>query len=400
MAVVRRTFAVLVCAIAIGAFAATLRFLDFFGASAVAAGFPLLSLAIVGSILVLRPAGDPIGWLLGLAGALLELVLLLQVYGSASLEPGAGLWGGAFALWLGSVIAVVPFGLVVCAMVLFPDGRAPGRAFDILLWAFAAFVVINVVESALADRPILVPHPSGSLTGDLPGSIPNPFALHGPVGDLLLLVASGLNIFLPLLLIAPLALLVRFRRSRGIERAQLKWLTYTAAITFGLVVVPFVVPPGPIKTLTGATATFGIGLLPIAIGVAVTRYRLYDIDVLIRRTLIYAAVSAVLLAAYIGGVALFQFVLAPITDGSGVAVAISTLAVLALFQPLRRRIQVGVDRRFYRSRHDAGRTLDSFTVRLRDEVDLEAVRADLVGAVRETMAPAHMSLWLREGARR
>jgi hypothetical protein len=251
------------------------------------------------------------------------------------------------------------------------------------------------VASALADRPILVPQPSG-FTGDAPRSIANPFALHGPVGDLLLLVASGINIFLPLLLIAPLALVVRFRRSRGIERQQLKWLTYATAITFGLVVIPFVVPPGPIKTLAAATATFGIGLLPIAIGVAVTRYRLYDIDVLIRRTLIYAAVSAVLLAAYIGGVALVQFILAPVTSGNGLAVAISTLAVLALFQPLRRRIQEGVDRRFYRSRYDAARTLDSFAVRLRDEVDLDAVRADLIASVRQTMAPAHTSLWLRE----
>ena len=156
------------------------------------------------------------------------------------------------------------------------------------------------------------------------------------------------------------------------------------------------VPPGLIKTLAEATAIFGIGLLPVAIGIAVLRYRLYDIDVLIRRTLIYAAVSAVLLATYVGGVALFQTILAPITAGSDVAVAISTLSVAALFQPLRRRIQEAVDRRFYRSRYDAVRTLDSFAVRLRDEVDLNAVRADLIGSVRQTIAPAHLSLWLRE----
>ena len=123
----------------------------------------------------------------------------------------------------------------------------------------------------------------------------------------------------------------------------------------------------------------GFGLLPVAIGIAVTRYRLYDIDVLIRRTLIYATVSPLLAAAYIGGVALFQFVLAPLTGGSGVAVAISTLAVVALFQPVRTRIRSAVDRRFYRAKYDAERTVDAFAVRLRDEVDLEAVRADRIG---------------------
>ena len=401
MAMIPRAFAALILAIAIGAFVADLWFLDLFGPPGIVfAALPLLPLAIVGSFLVVRRAGGPIGWLLGATGALMQLVLLAQAYGYASLYTDAALPWGELVLWLGSVMGNALVALMISAMVFFPDGRPPGRAFAILLGVGVAAGVTFTVASALTDQPIPVPLPyTGLHTGEPPRSIPNPFALHGPVGDLALLVASLLyNIFFPLVLIAPLALVVRFRRSRGVEREQLKWLTYAAAIAFGLLVTKFVIPQGPLRAFAEATSLFTLGLLPVAIGIAVTRYRLYDVDVLIRRTLIYAAVSAVLLVAYIGGVALFQTILAPITAGSGVAVVISTLAAVALFQPLRRRIQEAVDRRFYRSRYDAVRTLDSFAFRLRDEVELDAVRADLLGAVQQTVAPDHVSLWLRERA--
>jgi hypothetical protein len=395
---VRVAFAAVVCAIAIGSFAADLLFLDFFGPlGIVLAVLPLLSFAIVGSFLVLRRAGGPIGWLLGTAGAIVQLVFLSEAYGSASLEAGAALPAGELVLWLGSAIQWAAFALVISAMVRFPDGRPPGRAFAILLWTVVAFLAAAVVTSALAAQPVAAPMTyAGPHAGDPSRSIPNPLALHGPVGDLMLFAASAINILTPLALIAPLALVVRFRRSRGIERQQLKWLTHTAALAFGLALIAFVAPPGPARVLADATSIFGIGLLPVAIGIAVTRYRLYDIDVLIRRTIIYAALSAVLIAAYLVGLALFQTILAPITSGSSVAVAISTLAVVALFQPMRTRIQAAVDRRFYRSQYDAERTLDAFSVGLRDEVDLDAVRGGLLDAVRETVQPAHASVWLRE----
>jgi hypothetical protein len=326
------------------------------------------------------------------------LVALTQAYGYASLYAGAALPGGEVALWLGSVIGNVLFLLLIPAMVLFPDGRPPSRTVAILLGAVVAAGVTFTVASALADQPILVPlRYTGLHAGGAPRSIPNPFALHGLLGDVLLLVASAFNYFgAPLLLIAPLALVVRFRRSQGVERQQLKWLMYAAAVTFGLMLTGSVLSVWAIRSLVEIPTVFALGLIPVAIGIAVTRYHLYKIDILIRRTLTSAAVSAVLLATYVGGIALFQSILAPITAGSGVAVAISTLGVLALFQPLRRRIQEAVDRRFYRSHYDAERTLDSFAVLLRDEVDLDAVRADLLGSVRQTMGPAHLSLWLRE----
>jgi hypothetical protein len=389
---VRAAFAALVCAVAIGSLVvAGVWFPDLDRASILLAAFPLLSFAVVGSFLVVRRAGDPIGWLLGAAGALLQLVLLANAYGYASLERGAALPGGELALWFGSPGSLVAIGLAVAALTRFPDGRPPGRAFAVLLWAFAALVVLGLVGTALADQPIVAPgQPGGSLR-----SIPNPFAVHGPLGDLMLLAASARNIALALALIAPVALVVRFRRSRGIERQQLKWLTYTAAVSFGSGIIASVAPGGTIKVIFEAASSIGLGLLPIAIGIAVTRYRLYDIDVLIRRTLIYAVLSAVLLATYVAGVGLLQTILAPITAGSGVAVAISTLAVVALFQPLRTRIQAAVDRRFYRGKYDAERTLDAFTARLRDEVDLGALQGELLGAVNETVQPSYASVWLR-----
>ena len=395
----RRAFAALICATAIGSFAADLWFLDFFGPF-ITLPLSLLPFALVGSLLVVRRAGDPIGWLLGAAGALLQLAFPLSVYVYASLEPGAALPGGELALWfLSSFIATAAFGLVVSALVRFPDGRPPGRVFAIVLWVFVAVVLVSLVGGSLADRQMDVQRPFvGPHAGDPLRLIANPFALHGPIGDLMLLAGHAIFIFPALALIASAALVVRFRRSRGVEREQLKWLTYTAAITVGLLLIGFLSPRGTIADLAQGAAVVAIGLLPVAIGIAVTRYRLYDIDVLIRRTLIYAAVSALLATAYIGGVAVFQFVLAPFTAGSGVAVAISTLAVVALFQPLRRGIQSAVDRRFYRSKYDAERTLDAFAARLREQIDLGALEGELLAVVDEALQPDRASVWLRKVA--
>ncbi len=395
----RRAFAALIGAIAIGSFAADLLFLDYLGAGIVAA-LPWLSFAIVGSFLVVRRAGDPIGWLLGAAGALLQLALPASAYGYASLEPGAALPGGEVVLWfLSSIVATAAFGLVVSALVRFPDGRPPGRPLAILLWVFVAFLVIVIVGGALADRTIDVPRPIvGPHAGDPLRVIANPFALNGPLGRLMLVATSAIYTFPALALIAPIALVVRFRRSRGIEREQLKWLTYAAAVAAVLLLIGFLSPKGPIADLAQATAVVVFALLPVAIGIAVTHYRLYDIDVLIRRTVVYGAVSAALVATYFGAAVLFQALLRPFTSGSDLAVAASTLLVVALFAPLRGRIQNAVDRRFYRSKYDAERTLDAFAARLRDQVDLGALEGELLEVVRETVQPAHASVWLRNRA--
>jgi hypothetical protein len=192
------------------------------------------------------------------------------------------------------------------------------------------------------------------------------------------------------------AVVVRFRRSRGVERQQMKWFLYAAAPIVTFPVTDYL--PGIVSDLVFAWLLIG---LPTAIGIAVLRYRLYDIDVVINRTLVYGVLTVSLALVYFGSVVGLQRLLSPVVGESNqLAVVASTLAVAALFTPLRRRIQSFIDRRFYRRKYDATRTLGSFSARLRDETDLGTLREDLVGVVRETVQPAHVSLWLRdEGGR-
>jgi hypothetical protein len=211
---------------------------------------------------------------------------------------------------------------------------------------------------------------------------------------------SGLGVaaFLVGLVVAIVVVFDRLGNARGAERQQLKWFAYAAGV---LLVILFLAPivgwylPGWFSFPLGVAV---FAALPVAVGIAVLRYRLYDIDHIINRTLVYGALSAILVGLYFGGVTATQAIFSALTgqqEQSQLAIVVSTLVIAALFNPLRRRIQGFIDRRFYRKKYDARQTLEVFSAQLRNETDLEALSDDLVGVVRETMQPAHVSLWLR-----
>jgi hypothetical protein len=252
-------------------------------------------------------------------------------------------------------------------------------------------IALSLVAAWLTAREFPVQSASGSQAPPL--TVANPLAIDGPLATLLGYVSSfGFVVYL----IPVAAVLVRFRTSTGTERQQLKWFAYATSIVALLFVATLV---GPVFSYLGELGSLvwvlAIDLIPISVAIAVLRYRLYDIDLLINRTLVYGGTTAVIGGAFFAGIVLLQALLRPFTTGSELSVAASTLVSFALFQPLRRRIQRAVDQRFYRSRYDAVRTVDAFSERLRDEVELDALRGDLLTVVGDTMQPAHASLWLR-----
>ena len=292
-----------------------------------------------------------------------------------------GLPGGEWAAWLGSWLWLPTTGLLPTFLfLLFPNGRLPSPRWRPVAW-YAGFA-LGIFSGTVALLP-----------GPLPGlpSVPNPlspFSGQVTIGEVLLPLFAVLFVAV---IFCVAALVRRFRRSRGIERLQLKWIVYASGLYAVGVFLDsnFVYKPFEILDL------LLINAIPIAAGVAIFRYRLYDIDLLINRTLVYALTTAAIGAAFFGGIILLQSLLRPMTGGSEIAVAVSTLASFALFQPFRRRIQLSVDRRFYRARYDAGRMLDAFSGQLANEVDLDALRGDLLTIVVDAMQPVHASLWLR-----
>jgi hypothetical protein len=279
-------------------------------------------------------------------------------------------------------------------LLLFPEGRLPSRRWLPVAWLAGAVIVSVSLGTAL--RP-------GRLT-DL-GSVRNPFGLEE--FPWIASAAQIATLLLPVcMLAAATSLALRYRRSGGQEREQIKWLAF-AALILGLGVSSFVIPSillsdnagggNPLwENLLEDAVTLSFVGVPVAVGIAILRYRLYEIDIIINRALVYGSLTAMLVTLYFGGIVILQRGFVLLTgEQSTLAVVASTLAIAALFNPLRRRIQSFVDRRFYRRKYDAAKTLEGFSARLRDETDLDALRGDLVGVVSETIQPAHVSLWLR-----
>ncbi|MDQ6778419.1 MAG: hypothetical protein M3071_19855 [Actinomycetota bacterium] len=343
-----------------------------------------LCTATVGAIIARRLPGNAIGWLLLAIGTGLGLTKSVSGYGRLGFHTSGGLPGEKIAVWLGAwTWGPLLVGGTLFLLLLFPTGRFLTRGWKRFGVGCFAFVAMAGFSDALA--PTLG---SGRMH-------PNPMAARGWLADVVNVTQKISNIsVLPVFVLAVAALVVRLRRSAGVERQQLKWITYAAslaAVGLGSGIASSNWAGGSLFVL----GEVGLAAIPIATGIAILRYRLYDIDVVINRTLVYGALTVTLAGTYIGSVLLLQLVLSSVTAGSGLAVAGSTLSVAAMFQPGRRRIQAAVDRRFYRRKYDAARTIEAFGASLREEVDLDALGDDLRALVRDAMQPAHVTLWLR-----
>jgi hypothetical protein len=348
-----------------------------------------LAFPIVGALIASRHPRNPVGWIclaVGLSWMLIFLEDAISGLGPYSVTMDA----------LTQADWVPPIGLLgIYLFLLFPDGKLPSRRWRPLAWFSGVVMVLACLGITFAPGP---------LEGN-PG-VRNPFGLEGApwLANAVIIVL----LLFPLCMIASaLSLVMRYRRSGGVERVQIKWIAF-AASAVGLLYLIAMVGSFTYSGPWGAPGTpFWLGLLqqaalvsftavPIAVGFAVLKYRLYDIDVIINRTLVYGSLTAMLVGVYVGGIVVLQGLLRALTaQESQLAIVASTLAVAALFNPLRHRTQGFIDRRFYRSKYDARKTLEAFSAKLRDETNLDALSDDLVGVVRDTMQPANVSLWLR-----
>ena len=360
---------------------------------------PFLAFPLVGALIASRRPHNPIGWICLAVGLLWMLLGLFDYYGVYGLvKPDTVpfpvvIYALVEWLWLPTVGL-----LAIYLLLLFPDGRLPSRRWRPLAWLSGAVIVLLAVVSVLAPREL----------ADLEG-VRNPFGLEGAPwlvdAEIVLLL-----LFVACILASAVSLILRYRHSGGEVREQIKWIALAGSIVglllstvLGLIIVSEVMRGSGGSTPLWLQVVLFVMLLsftgvPVAIGFAVLRYRLYDIDLLINRTLVYGSLTVSLAVVYFGGVTVTQAIFRALTGQEQqpqLAIVVSTLVIAALFNPLRRRIQSFIDRRFYRRKYDATKTLEAFSARLRQETDLEALNAELVGVLRETMQPAHVSLWLR-----
>jgi hypothetical protein len=350
-----------------------------------------VSFSTVGGVIAPRlPPHNPIGWLFCTIGLIGGMRVFVAEYAIVTLlaEPGSPLGrlpGGEALAWVSSWLWVPHIALFLYLALLFPDGRPPSPRWWPFAWLVGVVVVTGTVAVALWPETAagfdLTNHPIGI---EVATNVVNPVE----------------TILYALALVAMSSLVVRLRHSKGVERQQVKWFAYAVVVLAISAILAYVVfePIGVrwLGWISSVLVTVGVVGLPVAVGTAILRYRLYNIDVLINRTLVYGSLTAVLILVYVGSVVLLQELFLTLTgEQSQLAVVVSTLAIAALFNPLRRRIQEVIDRRFYRRKYDAAKTLTAFSAKLREGTDLDTLMDDVLSVVQETMQPAHVSLWLR-----
>jgi hypothetical protein len=349
--------------------------------------------AAIGALIAARHPRNPVGWLFCAGGVVLPANGLLWAYAMYGLVgTSSGLPAQEAAAWLFAWSSDPLLVLLVPLLLLFPNGRFLSSRWRIVGLTAVAVAFLWGIALALDPGPL---HNFDTIS--------NPLGIDaGPA--VLGTTATICSVVLPGLIVAALgSVVVRYRRATATERQQIKWLAAAAgfgvltALLLGGLILGVETERGAGEVITSILAFLAWGSIPVAAGIAILRHQLYDIDLVINRALVYAGLTATLAGAYVATVLLLQLLLNPVAERSDLAIAGSTLAVAALFRPARSRIQQAVDRRFYRRKYDAARTLESFGARLRDEVALESLSADLRSVVADTMQPAHVSLWLREG---
>jgi hypothetical protein len=360
-------------------------------------GVLFLIFPLVGALISSRRPRNPIGWILLADGLLWMLTGMMDYYGVYGVARPGSVPFPVIVAGINNVMWVPAVGVLgTYVFLLFPDGRLPSRRWRPLAWLAGGVIVLLCILVGLTPGPL-----------QNLGGVQNPFGLEEYPW-----VETTAYVVLPLLplcmLASVLSLVMRYQRSRGEERQQIKWIAFAASVV-GLLyliamVCAFIFPSGawfqagsPLwLDLLGYAALISFTLVPIAVGFAVLRYRLYEIDIIINRTLVYGSLTVMLALVYFGGVAGLQRLLAPATgQDSQLAIVASTLVIAALFNPMRRRIQRFIDRSFYRSKYDARKTLEAFSAKMRDDTDLNALSDDILAVVRETIQPEHVSLWLR-----
>jgi hypothetical protein len=377
--------------------------LDFFNSWVPTRGGPISNLFIavallayptVGAIVASRRPNNLVGWILCGIGLLFGVAAFADAYAYYARAAGPGsLPGGMYMAWFSDKLLWLPGLFLGSALLvlLFPNGRLLSRSWRAVVW-------LAVGGSAMTA--LLFATSPGRIS---PYRISNPFGIEGTLRIILELLGDlGAATLLVCCVLAVISVFVRLQSAQGEERQQIKWFAYAAAVllsTFflGLPLAAVIAAIG-LGWVAPIPIVIGILAIPAAVGVAMLRYRLYDIDVVINRTLVYVSLTLMLALLYFGGVTATQAVFTPLTgqeEQPQLALVVSTLVIAALFNPLRRRIQSFIDRRFYRSKYDASKTLEAFSAKLRNDTDLATLSEDLVGVVKETMQPAHVSLWLR-----